>query len=589
MAFIPEDKLLEIRDAAPIEEVVGQYVKLQQRGKNLVGLCPFHADTSPSFNVSPERAIFKCFGCGAGGNVFHFVMQFHRLSFPEAVEELARRYGIALSVKELGPEGSKQTRKRQVWMDLMAQAATFYVTTLNSPAGKAGREYLQKRGLSPEVIQAFGLGYAPPDWDALSRHLQGRGASLAAAQEVGLVVPRSQGGGSYDRFRDRIIFPILDRQGRPIAFGGRIVGEGEPKYLNSPESPIYSKGRNLYGLPQASAALRRDGVALVVEGYLDLLALRVQGIEPVLATLGTALTREQVRLLKNLVSRVVLVYDGDAAGAKAMRRAFPLFAQEGLAVRALALPGGMDPDDYARTHGVDLFRSPWDAAQPWFSYLLKELIAAHGLSIEGRVRISDELRPYFQAVADPVERSLWLKLAAERLGVEEAALARSLTTYTPISPGRLDRSRDLMISLERRIIKWILSNPKAVPMVDLEEWAEEFENQEMRLILDLIIAEYQQNHTLDHSLLVQHLEGDELRQQVCALVLGEEEFGGLDLLLADWRRALRVRRLEKARQALKERLAEVSAISIGEDLAALCDQKDEVERQLEALKKPAAQ
>ena len=230
------------------------------------------------------------------------------------------------------------------------------------------------------------------EWDALRRHFQNRGISLELAQEVGLLAPRDRGG-FYDRFRGRIIFPIFDRQSRVIAFGGRIIGDGEPKYLNSPESLLYSKGRTLYGLPQAAEALRATGVALVVEGYLDLIALQVHGIGNVVATLGTALTREQVRLLKAVADKVVLVYDGDAAGAKAMKRAFPLFAQENLAVRALPLPAGLDPDSYAQAHGVEMFRAAWDTAQPWFSYLLEDLITTHGLDIEGRVRILEELRP----------------------------------------------------------------------------------------------------------------------------------------------------------------------------------------------------
>ena len=278
MAFIPEDKLLEIKDAAAIEEVVGQCVKLTQKGKNLLGLCPFHADTAPSFTVAPEKGIFHCFGCGAGGNVFSFVMQYHRLSFPEAVAELARRYGIPLTFKDLGPQGSQQAAKRTQAHEISALAAAFYQTTLNGPEGKPGRDYLARRGLTSEVIRAFRLGYAPDAWDTLLRHLQSRGVALDVAQEVGLLVPRERGGGFYDRFRGRIIFPILDRQGRVIAFGGRVVGQGEPKYLNSPESLLYTKGRNLYGVPQAAEALRTTGVALVVEGYLDLIALQVHGI-----------------------------------------------------------------------------------------------------------------------------------------------------------------------------------------------------------------------------------------------------------------------------------------------------------------------
>ncbi len=584
MAFIPEDKLLEIKDAARIEEVVGQYVQLTQKGKNLLGLCPFHADTSPSFTVAPEKGIFHCFGCGAGGNVFSFLMQHQRLTFPEAVQELARRYGIPLSFKELGPEGSQQTRKRTLAYEINTVAANFYEATLNSAAGKSGRDYLKKRGLTEEVIKAFHLGYALDEWDSLRRHLQTRGLSLEAAQEAGLLAPRTSGG-FYDRFRNRIIFPIFDRQSRVIAFGGRVIGPGEPKYLNSPESQLYSKGRSLYGLPQASEALRLSGVALVVEGYLDLIALQNQGIANVLATLGTALTREQVRLLKSLASKVVLVYDGDAAGVKAMQRAFPLFAQEGLPVRALALPAGMDPDDYAKAKGVEIFKTAWDSAQPWFTFLLEGLIATHGLEVEGRVRILEELRPYFQAIAEPVEQDLWLKAAAQRLGVDESILRRSLASFAPISAARLSPAAGMAVSLEKALLRWVLGHPGAVTLEELEDWALEFKAGELRELLALIIENYRQHGTLDHGLLVQQVERDSLRQQICALTLAEEEESGhnLDLLIDHWRRDLKVRRLKKARAQLKERMHQAAAVQGDEDLTPLQVQWQEIDRQLKEL------
>jgi DNA primase len=581
MAFIPEDKLLEIKDAAAIEEVVGQYVKLEQKGRNLLGLCPFHSETKPSFTVAPDKGIFHCFGCGAGGNVFSFLMQYHRLSFPEAVQELARRYGIPLTLKELGPEGAQQAKKRTAAYEANATAAAFYAATLASSEGAPGRAYLKKRGLTPEIIRAFQLGYAVDEWDALRRHFQSRGISLELAQEVGLLMPRAQGG-YYDRFRQRIIFPIFDRQSRVIAFGGRIVGDGEPKYLNSPESLLYHKGRTLYGLPQAAEALRKTGVALVVEGYLDLIALQVQGIGNVLATLGTALTREQVRLLKGLVSKVVLVYDGDAAGARAMMRAFPLFAQEKLAVRALPLPAGMDPDSYAQAHGVELFRTAWEAAQPWFSYLLEDLTITHGLDIEGRVRILEELRPYFQAIQDPVEQDLWLKAASERLGVDEAVLRKSLTSLAPISAARLDPTRGIIIDQEKRLLRWVLAHSEAVSPEELEEWTEEFKNPELKGLLELIINSYREHSRLDHGLLVQQATGETQRQQLCALTLEEDEADGPagDFRVDQWRRDLQVRHLKKARARLKAMFAKVSP---DDDLAALQLKWREIHQQLEEL------
>jgi DNA primase len=584
MAFIPEDKLLEIKDAASIEEVVGQYVKLTQKGKNLLGLCPFHADTAPSFTVAPDKGIFHCFGCGAGGNVFSFLMQYHRLSFPEAVQELARRYGIPISFKEMGPEGAKQAKKRTTAYEANAAAAAFYAAILASSEGAPGRAYLKKRGLTPEIIRAFQLGYAPDSWDSLSRHFQTRGIPLEVGQEVGLLAPRERGG-YYDRFRHRIIFPIFDRQNRGIAFGGRIIGEGEPKYLNSPESLLYSKGRTLYGLPQAAEALRHTGVALVVEGYLDLIALQVKGIANVLATLGTALTREQVRLLKSLADKVVLVYDGDAAGAKAMKRAFPLFAQENLAARALPLPGGLDPDDYARTHGAELFRNAWESAQPWFTYVLEDLITTHGQDIQGRVRVLEELRPYVQAISDPVERDLWLKDTSERLGVDEAVLRRSLTSLAPISSARLDPKCQVAVSLEKGVIRWVLGHPDAVTVEELEEWAAEFENPELKGLMELIITSYREHGRLDHGLLVQQAPGETQRQHICALTLEEDESGGPagDFLVADWRQDLHIRRLKKARTQLKEELKTAVGLK-GDDLSALLAKQQEIHRQIEHLK-----
>ena len=582
MAFIPEDKLLEIKDAARIEEVVGQYVQLTQRGKNLLGLCPFHPDSAPSFTVSPEKGIFHCFGCGAGGNVFSFLMQHQRLTFPEAVEELARRYGIPLTVRDLGPEGGRQAQKRKLMQAINREAAAFYQANLKGPKGEKARAYVKKRGLTPEVVKDFHLGYAFDEWDGLRRHLQNKGISLNAAQEVGLLMPRQQGG-FYDRFRDRLMFPILDRQGRVSAFGGRIIGQGEPKYLNSPESPLYSKGRTLYGLPQAQEGFRQTGAALVVEGYLDLLALHVHGITNVVATLGTALTKEQVRLLKNQVARVILVFDGDVAGARAMRRAFPLFASEGLAVRVLPLPPGLDPDTYAFQHGVEIFQDPWEKAQPWFAFLVEELVKAHGLEVEGRVRIAEELRPYFQALSDPVEQGLWLQFTAERLGVAESTLRQSLSSPGPVVAKRLDPAGHLAVNPEKRLLRWVLHQPLTIPLEELEEWAQEFEDRELKDLMHLIISSFREHGALDHSLLLERVQEEHLRQQICLLTLGEGE-PCTELLAEHWRRACLRRRLKKAQARIKEELAQAAAVNGGEELLALQVQKLKIDQQLQDLK-----
>jgi len=366
------------------------------------------------------------------------------------------------------------------------------------------------------------------------------------------------------------------------------VGEGEPKYLNSPETPLYSKGRLLYGLPQAREALRLQDLAIVVEGYLDLLALRVHGVAPVVASLGTALTREQVRLLKSLVAKVVLVFDGDPAGAKAMRRAFPLFGQEGLPVRVIALPSGMDPDNYVQAHGPDLFASPWDAAQPWLAFLLDGLVEAHGLAIEGRVKVVEELRPYFQALQDPVEQGLWLKFTAERLGVAETDLRLSLTQITPVPRWGRERGKGITINLERGLLRWILQNPEAVPAEELASWAEEMEDPDLKDLLRLIASSCQDHRPLDVSFLLDQLEEEARKQELCALVLEEGEFSQLcpDLLAEDWRRAMHRRRLQRDREILKDKLARAAREPDHDNLLALLTQSREIDRQLEALKAP---
>ena len=293
-----------------------------------------------------------------------------------------------------------------------------------------------------------------------------------------------------------------------------------------------------------------------------------------------------MRLLKSLADKVVLVYDGDAAGAKAMKRAFPLFAQENLAVRALPLPAGLDPDSYAQAHGVELFRSAWDAAHPWFSYLLEDLIATHGLDIEGRVRILEELRPYVQALTDPVEQDLWLRATSERLRVDAAALRKSLVSLAPISAARLDPRTNLAVSLEKAVIRWVLGHPDAITPEELEEWAGEFESRELQELMTLIVGSYREHGRLDHGLLVQQAKGETQRQHICALTLeeGESEGPAGDFLAADWRRDLSIRRLKKTEQALKEELGKKIVGGNDDNLFHLLAQKREISRQLEHLK-----
>ncbi len=585
--FIPEAKLLEIKDAASIADVIGQYVSLKLRGRYLVGLCPFHAEKTPSFTVNPERNIFHCYGCGAGGNVFTFLMQHLRLTFPEAATELAQRYGIPLQwKKDLSPAQAQLSRQRQALYEVNELAAKFFENKLSHrQIGEPARQYLARRGLPEAVASAYRLGYAPEDWRLLVRALSDQGANLDAAQQLGLIAPRTSGG-HYDRFRGRLIFPILDLQGRIIAFGGRIIGEGEPKYLNSPESQLYSKGRNLYGLYQAREAMRKHNIAILVEGYMDLLALRARGIEPVVATLGTALTREQVRLLKGYTSRVVLVFDADTAGLKAMQRSLPHFAGERLPVRVMALPGGEDPDSYAAKFGVEIFKSPWDQAQPLFAFILDQVTSGPGEDFEAKLAAFENLKPYFQGEIDSVERTLWLQMAAKRLGVPESALEASLQTYrNALPPAIMTPKQDEALNLEKRFIKLLLSYPEILSRFDLEQYLEQFINPEMQAIAHYIHACHQQIGYLDHSLLVMQIGEEDICRRICSLALSSEEYQleNLELELEDYTRSFQKVQLKRQHQQLKEKMEQIYKTNKGGDYLALQAQLQDIRQRLKEL------
>ncbi len=576
--YIPEGKLLEIKDAAPIAEVIGQYINLTPRGRYLVGLCPFHSESNPSFTVYPERQIFHCYGCGAGGNVFTFLMQHLNLSFPETVTELAKRYGIPLGERDIGTNAARETKKKQSYYEVNELAAAFFQGNLAHPGiGATARAYLARRGLDPQVVSEYRLGFAPDDWRGLEKHFSRRNAPLNAALELGLIISKTSGG-YYDRFRGRLIFPIHDREGRIVAFGGRIIGEGEPKYLNSPESPIYSKGRNLYGLYQAREYLRKERLAILVEGYMDLLALRGQGIQPVAASLGTALTRDQVRLLKGYCSRVVLVFDGDEAGLRAMMRSLPHFASEHLPVRVLTLPSGEDPDSYAGKYGVEIFKSPWDHSQPLFEFILDKIFSSTEPGVEGKISALDQLRPYFAALTDPAERALWLQPAAKRLGISETALANALKNTRSSPPTPLQVTPQRVIAIEKKLLKLILCHPEALEDIPLANWAEDFEDARLREIAELIIACHEEHGCLDYGMLLVKVQDPELRNQICAFSLSQGEYTREDL--EHLQRALKKHRLNKELRLLKQRIKEHPPHSSRQECLAYTARLTDIEQQL---------
>ncbi len=418
MARFSDDKLEEIRTRADIVEVIGAHVRLKRAGRNFVGLCPFHNEKTPSFSVNPERGFFHCFGCGAGGTVFNFIMRTEGLNFPEAIESLARRYGVTLP--ERGGETGPGAGERDAALRANQTAADFFVHVLwKTPDGAAARDYLAARGVAAETARTFGLGFAPERLANLARALEKRGL-LTAAVRLGLV--RQDGAGTRDMFRGRLMFPIRDGQGRVLAFGGRVLDQRLPKYINSPESPLYSKSRNVYGLYEARAAIASADRAIVVEGYLDAIAVWQAGFKETIASLGTALTVDQLRLVGRQTRNVLACFDGDAAGRKASLRALEIFLAAGLLGRGIFIPPGFDPDTFIKQRGAQAFAELIASADLLADYFLAEQAAAARGSLEGRARAASAVAEVLKAVSNAFEFDLLARKAADALGVGEEVL-----------------------------------------------------------------------------------------------------------------------------------------------------------------------
>jgi DNA primase len=418
MAF-PDSFVDEVRRTADIVRVVSEHVTLRKMGNSWKGLCPFHQEKTPSFNVRADPALFHCFGCGAGGDVFKFLMLFERQSFPEAVESLARRYSIPVPENryDVGPD----RKERDEILAVMEAAAQHFERTLWTAPGTKAREYLLGRGFKKETLEKIRAGAARDSWDDLLGALKGR-FSLPLLMTAGLVLDRQDRGSQYDRFRNRAVFPILNESGKVVAFGARSLDGSEPKYLNSPETPVYQKSRTLYGLSWAKEKIRQDGSIVLMEGYLDVARALEAGITEAVATCGTALTASHARLIHRFAARVTLNFDQDEAGQKAARKSFDVLLEEGLRVQVVELPAGDDPDTYLKSAGPEAYRERLAAAPEALDWLMARAAEAQDLSTPaGKAAYIEAILPTLAKMESAVEKWAWLRRAAERGGIDEAA------------------------------------------------------------------------------------------------------------------------------------------------------------------------
>lgn len=521
--MIPQDFIDRLLDRVDIVEVIDRQVPLKKAGQNYVACCPFHREKSPSFSVSPQKQFYHCFGCGAHGNALTFLMEHHGMGFVDAVHALAEQVGMAVPQPESTPAQHAAVARQYSLQDCLLQAARFYKYQLkHSPTAI---DYLKRRGLTGETAARFAIGYAPSGWNAL----QGVFEDYLNPQlvEAGLLVKREDGS-RYDRFRERIMFPIRNRKGQIIAFGGRVLGQGEPKYLNSPETPLFEKGRELYGLFEARQAIREHNCVLVVEGYMDVVMLAQHGIDYVVATLGTSTTPHHIHSLLRQTDHIVFCFDGDAAGKKAAWRALESSLsqlRDGKRVSFLFLPAEHDPDSYVRAHGQAGFEAYLQQqAVPLSAYLLQALLQQQGehRSEEGRAALVQQAMPLLKAIAAPALATLLRQRFAEQIGMPVAELERLLGIKRPWV-GRKGQfsaqpAPQITYSLPQRVLRWLVLYPTLAHRVPVEElaWQEATEDVQQCIALSTLIQSLP--HCTTTGQLIQGLQQHPLAQPVLAVL-----------------------------------------------------------------------
>lgn len=518
------DFVEQVKSSVDIVRLVGEYVRLKKAGNRYVGLCPFHTEKTPSFGVNAVHQFYKCFGCGAGGDIFKFVQQIEGVTFFEALKTIAERNGIPMPKR--AEYSDPQTKQRAALLEMHEAAARWFQSNLNGPMGASARQYLAERGVTPDSAAEFGIGLAPDAWDQLTRKLERDGYSAELLEQSGLASRREQSGGFYDRFRARLMFPIQDEAGRVIAFGARALKPGdEPKYLNSPETPLYKKNATLYNLHRAKAAVRKFDRVVLVEGYMDVIGVYAGGVQEVVASCGTALTDAQVRALKRHTEHLVVNFDPDAAGANAAAKSIQLLLDEGLRVRVLELAGGLDPDEYVKDMGADAYRAALERAPRYYFWLADRARKKFDMSAaEGRMDAWKAILPQIERVHDKMERLSVAKDMAEYLRVDENLVLERFRKNAPArgaAPQRAAAS-DAIPAAEKLLLNALLKNEEARAEVlpELQE-LDAVKRFRTRTIFEALFAVSASHDVLSFSNLEARL-GDADRDLLSRLVFADE-------------------------------------------------------------------
>jgi len=562
--YIPPETVNEIIQKADIVEVISKYLTLKKTGKNFVGLCPFHSEDTPSFSVAPDKQIFYCFGCQKGGNVLQFIMEMESITLPEAAEELAGQVGVSIPQQKLSPKEAARNAQKRDLLCIHELAADFFVRNLPQPAAAA---YIKKRGISLDSLTGFRLGYAAgDDWEILYRYLSAKGFSDSLLEESGLVSHSAKTGHYYDKFHGRLMFPICDYRGQVVAFGGRVIGEGEPKYLNSPQSPIYNKSQHLYALHIAATAIRHQDLAVVMEGYMDVLTAHQYGVNNAVASLGTAFTEAQARLLKRYTTNVLLCYDSDEAGSKAAQRGLEVLREQGFTVRVIRLPGEKDPDDFLRRNGYEgwqllIKKHTLDALE----YLLQIALEKYGgNTATEKGRITSELLPAIAKTKSQVERESFIKMLAKRLGVSTetvyADLRKSglkIALPQKESSLRIHSIQSNIVADPSALLLRLMLEDQDIFFQALEELGDDFCQREEEKQLISMIQDIQAEYDWHAVSLLHRFSGENegLRKFVLKLLQIDLPQLTFDELANEYIQAFKIRKLQKRIQKLNEEIA----------------------------------
>ena len=518
---IPENIIEDILSRIDIVEVISGYIPLKKSGRNFKACCPFHHEKTPSFMVSPDRQIYHCFGCSESGNAFKFLMRYERLEFPEAVETLAKKAGVILPERQ--KEDTQVTSLYTQLYKINELAANFYQQNLNSGEAIQAKDYLLKRGVTEAAIKLFKLGFAPDKWDGLINHLRAKNIHLSLLEKAGLVLPR-ENGGFYDRFRNRIVFPIFDIKTRVLGFGARaLAGDDKAgaKYINSPETLIYTKGRNLYGLNFAKEAIRTKDCVAIVEGYLDFIIPYQAGFQNLVASQGTALTIEQISLLKRHTHNCIMIFDADNAGQAATLRMLDAFVEEGMNVKVASLPIALDPDLYVREHGIKGLEDLAQGAEGLFDYKLKNAKSRFNLKqIEGKAKISQEMLPTINKFKNAVLKSEYIKRLAEELFVREEALLEELNKIKEAVPyasasSAIGKKVLNMNPTEKLLIKLMLEETELIQQVRERLEPADFQDERISKLVSVMFELTGQGKDVAPSKLINYLDDGDSLQFIC--------------------------------------------------------------------------